>query len=133
MTRSENLNNILYGLFEVHRKRQAKEKLDPRLTFAFIAKAVNKDIEEWEINYLKETLINDGYIKMGEFGLGEPPQILQAGINFIIAGGYTQKDEELQTERLIKKETLVKFKYDKWSFLISIISLIIALIAIFKK
>lgn len=83
MTYPEKLNQILNVLLDTHRKRLDKQTIDKRLTLAFICKTV--------IDFLKQRLLSDGYIKMGDFDDGEPPEITQSGIKFIQLGAYERE------------------------------------------
>src|SRR6185295_13359903 len=116
MTHPEKLNKILYVLLDTHRKRLNKETLDSRLTFAFICRTVADVTDTWEIEFLKQRLESDGYIKMGDFVDGEPPEMTQDGIRFVQAGAYEREKKNQDIEQKIKEETLKKFQFDKWAF-----------------
>ena len=102
MTHPEKLNQILYVLLDTHRKRLEKQTIDKRLTFAFICNKVADITDDWEIEFLKQRLLSDGYIKMGDFDDGEQPEITQSGIKFIQLGAYERERENQDIERKIK-------------------------------
>lgn len=131
MTHSEKLNKILFVLLDTHRKRLDQQQIDKRLTFAFICNTVAEVTEDWEVEFLKRTLLSDGYMKMESFGNGEPPVITQEGIKFVQQGAYEREKKNQEIDQKIKEETLKKFQYDKWAFSIAIISLIISIISLF--
>lgn len=71
-------------------------------------------------------------MKMGDYGDGEPPVLSPEGIKFIQDGAYLEERSEREIDKKIKEETLRKFQYDKWAFGFSIISMLIALLALLK-
>lgn len=133
MTHTEKLNKILHILLDTHRKRLDKQQLDKRLTFAYICKTVAEVTDDWEIDFLKQTLLSDGYIKMGESGDGEPPKITQEGIKFVQQGAYDREKKNREIDQKIKEETLKKFQYDKLALAIAILSLMISVVSLLKK
>ena len=133
MTHQKKLNSILYVLLDTHQKRLNKQQIDSRLNFSFICKVVTEVTDDWEVEFLKQRLLSDGYMTMGDFGNVEPPNITQEGIKFIQQGGYVKEMLNQEIEQKIRVETFKKFQYDKWAFLIAILSLITALIALIKK
>lgn len=133
MTHPEKLNRILYVLLDTHRKRLDKQPTNRRLTFAFICKTVAEVTEDWETEFLKQQLLSDGYMKMSDFGDGEPFEITPEGIKFIQQGAYEKEKRNYEIEQKIKEETLKKFQFDKWAFTIAILSLVIAVISLFSN
>ena len=133
MTHQKKLNSILNVLLDTHQKRLNKQQIDSRLNFSFICKVVTEVTDDWEVEFLKQRLLSDGYMTMGDFGNVEPPNITQEGIKFIQQGGYVKEMLNQEIEQKIRVETFKKFQYDKWAFLIAILSLITALIALIKK
>lgn len=131
MTHYQKLNQILHGLLYVHKMHLEKKPLDKKLTFSFICNTVAETTDEWEVAFLKNRLLSDGYMKMGDYGDGELPVLTPEGIKFIQGGAYLEERSEREIDKKIKEETLKKFQYDKWAFGISIISIIIALLALF--
>jgi hypothetical protein len=131
MTHYQKLNQILHGLLHVHKLRLEKKPLDKKITFSFICNTVAETTDDWEISFLKNRLLSDGYMIMGDYGDGEPPVLTPDGIKFIQDGAYLEERLERDIDKKIKEETLKKFQYDKWAFAISVISILIALLALF--
>jgi hypothetical protein len=86
-----------------------------------------------EVELLKKRLLEDGYIRMGDFGNGEPPEITKLGRNFMELGGYEEEEKNRKIDLKIKEETLKKFHYYNWAIWIAIISLIKSLVSLFKN
>lgn len=133
MTHQAKLNRILYILLDNHRKELDNQIIDNRLTFSFICNTVAEVSDDWEIEFIKQRLISDGYIDIFKSELIESPKITQPGIKFIQDGGYEQLQKNKDLEQKIKEETLKKFQFDKWAFFIAIISLITAIFSLFKQ
>lgn len=134
---AEKLDKILYVLLDTHGKRLAKQQFDRRLTFKFIANNVAEVKDDWEVELLRQRLLGDGFMVMGKFGNGEPPEMTPTGIAHIQSGGYKANVGEREIDKVIKDETVRNFKYQKWAFYISILSMlgtigaaVIALIAL---
>jgi hypothetical protein len=125
MTHPEKLNAVLHILLNNQRAILDRKPIDKRMTFEFICKTVAEVSEKWEVEYLRNILLNDGYIKMGEFGDGEPPVITHPGIKFIQAGGYKQQAEDRELEQQIKRQTLTSLKRSRDAKIISIIAIIV--------
>jgi len=133
MTHPEKLNAILHILLNNQRAILEKKPIDKRMTFEFICKTVAEVTDKWEVEYLRNILLNDEYIKMGEFGDGEPPVITHTGIKFIQAGGYKKEAENRELESEIKRHTIKSLKRSRTSLLVSICAIIIsATIGIFS-
>ncbi|MCK9422216.1 MAG: hypothetical protein M0Q38_06435 [Bacteroidales bacterium] len=133
MTHAEKLNQVLFILLDTHRKRLANQAIDERLTFSFICTKVAEVTEDWEIQFLKQRLISDGYVEVDKsLKIIEPPEITQSGIKFIQQGGYVVVEQSNEIDKKIKAASLQKFQYDKWAFAIAILSLIIAILSFFK-
>lgn len=121
MTYSDKLNAILYVL--LNNKRDVS---NPKLNFKFICETVSEVREEWEMTYLKEILINDGYVT--DFSnLLELPKITHLGVKFIQDGGYVEDSENKKLDKIIKVETLKNLKRSKTAIIISVISLLVTI------
>ena len=75
MTHPEKLNAILYLLLNEVRN----SKTNPKLTFEFICTNVCEVKEDWEINFLRDTLVSDEYISINPI-IYELPKITPKGI-----------------------------------------------------
>ena len=125
MTHFEKLDTILFVLLDRERINMLKIPPHQKLTFAFICKTVADVKDDWEIEYLKNRLLDDGFIVYGKYGDGEPPSITTPGIKFMQAGGYRQHDKDLNLQREIQEQTLKSLKRSKHALIISIISIIV--------
>ena len=121
MTHPEKLNAILYILLNEVRNLQT----NPKLTFEFICTNACEVTEDWEINFLRGTLVSDEYISNNDI-IYELPKITPKGIKFIQIGGYKNEDEIRNLEKKIKIETLKSLKRSKLSLRFAIIAVIIS-------
>ena len=121
MTHPEKLNAILYLLLNEVRN----SKTNPKLTFEFICTNVCEVKEDWEINFLRDTLVSDEYISINPI-IYELPKITPKGIKFIQIGGYKNEDVIRDLEKKIKIETLKSLKRSKLSLRFAIIAVIIS-------
>ena len=125
MTHSEKLNRLLHVLLWTHRKVLTNQPVSTNITFTWLCKTVAEVTEEWEIEFIKQRLLTDGYIKMGDFGDGEPPVLTPTGIKFIQSGGYTREAKERELEQQIKEQTLKSLKRSNTALKISILAIVI--------
>lgn len=125
MTHFEKLDTILFVLLDSQRLNLQKAPTPKRLTFDFICKTVAEVQEQWEVDYLKQRLLDDDYIKFGDYGDGEPPKITPKGIKFMQTGGYRQQDQDLQLHRENQEQNLKSLKRSKTSLWVSVIAIII--------
>ena len=105
MTNPEKLNAILYLLLNEVRN----SKPNPKLTFEFICTKVCEVTEDWEIRFLRDTLVSDEYIFVNSLVIALP-KITPKGIKFIQSGGYKNEVENRELEKKIKLETLKSLK-----------------------
>ena len=132
MTQRQKLDKILYGLMSRLPKRYEDGADYKILTFEYLCSVLLKEenMEPWEINSLKDFLIEDGYIEMVDAEGSLIPNITHKGKKFLLDGGYEkeQKRKELQDELV---ETGVKSnKRSKWALWVSVAALIVSIIAI---
>jgi len=129
MTLYEKLDAVLYGLMYgiVNEKVQ-------KLKIRDVIRIVAKDSANWEVEHIYELLLGAGYIERAQFSpSGDPHSITHKGKEFILAGGYKQQNAEQVLEHKIKTGTVDSFKYGKLAFWISVLSLIVACIALMKS
>lgn len=132
MTQRQKLDKILYGLMSRLPKRYEDVTDYKILTFEYLCSVLLKEenMELWEINSLKDFLIEDGYIEMVDAEGSFIPNITHKGKKFLLDGGYEkeQKRKELQDELV---ETGVKSnKRSKWALLVSVGALLVSIVAI---
>ena len=135
MTQRQKLDKILYGLMSRLPKRYEDGTDYKILTFEYLCSVLLKEenMEPWEINSLKDFLIEDGYIEMVDAEGSLIPNITHKGKKFLLDGGYEkeQQRKELQDELV---ETGVKSnKRSKWALWVSIAALIVSIVAIIIK
>lgn len=124
MTHNEKLNAVLHILLNNQRLTLENKPIDRRMTFDFICRTVAEATEKWEVEFLRNILLNDGHIEMGKYGDGEPPNITHPGIKFIQDGGYRQLAEDREQDRLIKTETIKSLKSANKALWTSYISMV---------
>ena len=132
MTQRQKLDKILYGLMSRLPKRYEDGTDYKILTFEYLCSVLLKEenMEPWEVNSLKDFLIEDGYIEMVDAEGSLIPNITHKGKKFLLDGGYEkeQKRKELQDELV---ETGVKSnKRSKWALLVSVGALLVSIVAI---
>lgn len=125
MTHPEKLNSLLYVLHWTHRKVLTNQPVSKKITFDWLCRTVAEVTEDWEVEYIKQRLLTDGYIKMGDFGDEEPPILTPAGIKYIQAGGYVQEAKDRDLDKITKLENLKNLKRSKTALWISILAFII--------
>lgn len=135
MTQRQKLDKILYGLMSRLPKRYEDGTDYKILTFEYLCSVLLKEenMEPWEVNSLKDFLIEDGYIEMVDAEGSLIPNITHKGKKFLLDGGYEkeQQRKELQDELV---ETGVKSnKRSKWALWVSIAALIVSIVAIIIK
>lgn len=100
------------------------------MTIDFLCESIKLDCEKWEMKSIKNELLEEGHIieKDGEL------RITEQGKKFSTRQkGYSYLDKIQNEEEIIREKTIEKFRYDKFSFWISIIAIIIAAISLFKS
>jgi hypothetical protein len=115
------LNSYLYGL-KLKFENSPEYK---KLTFEFIAKAQNPDLEEWQLKFLRQTLINDGFIEPAKISGPEPYHMTPTGIKAAQTGWYKKTENDLRTKKEITKQTLADLKRSKISLIVAILAFII--------
>lgn len=125
MTLYEKLDAILNGYLGWH---VLKLKGDPRyknMTFSLAVKTLCPDTKEWEKTYLRDRLINDGYLQPISHKNFELLELTPEGVKFRLENGYVASQDEKKKDRKIKDETLKGLKRSKWALIISIVAIII--------
>jgi hypothetical protein len=118
------LHSYLYG-------QKLKLEGDPRygkMTFEFIVKTQTKgenfEIEPWQMEFLRQTLLNDGFIKLPESGI-EPYELTKEGIKAAQIGWYKKTARDAEIEKEIKSLTIEDLKRSKRNLVIAVLALII--------
>ena len=123
MTRTDKLDSLLNGLIYIDKRLLAGELVKKKITIEFLCDSLEFDCEKWEMASLKNELITEGHIVESDGEL----HITEVGKIFITRQkGFKNLAKRQKEEELIREKTIEKFKYDKFSFWLSIIAVIIA-------
>ncbi len=124
MTRNEKLDSILLFLLAVDLKELRNEPINKLITINFVNDSLgNLELVDWEMKSLKDELLNEKLITENKGDL----RITQKGKKFITREEGFKKIEKISKQKdTIREKTIEKFKYDKFSFWISIIAIGIA-------
>jgi hypothetical protein len=106
MTHDEKLNSILNSYLFAETFRLKNDPKYSKLTFDFIITTQCKEIEDWEKEFLKERLFEDGYLKENGIGRGEPFLLTNSGKVFIQSGGYVKQRERQTTKDKLNDDNL---------------------------
>ena len=132
MTHYEKLDMLLNALLSrvIHRNTNGSDY--SILTFEFLCSNLFKDedVNAWEVKYLQDRLIGDGYVEMIEKDNVLIPNITQKGIKFIQDGGYKKEQERKNMQDELVKTSIESNKRSKWAFVVSIASFLVALAAL---
>ena len=129
MTLYEKMDAVLYGLMYGLVNTNVKS-----MKIRDLIRVVAKDSNDWEVEHIYDMLLGAGYIARDSFHpSGEPYTITHQGKEFILAGGYQKQNELISLEHKIKTGTVESFKYGKFAFWISVLSLIVAIVALVKS
>lgn len=120
MTHQEKLDVILRFL-AAKQSPVINEDYKDKLTFPIICRASLEVTEPWEVKFLHNILVNDGYITADEI-----PEITHNGTKFMQVGGYKAQHRNLQLDIQIKEKMLQKFQHDKWIFIATLIGVAIS-------
>ncbi len=130
MTRSDKLDQILYVLLWVDKMELEQKPVPKKITMPFINESINLELVPWEMESLKDELLEEGLVKLSNDEL----RITKKGKKFITREqGFKKLDLRQVQEDLIREKTIEKFKYDKFSFWISIIAIIISLLSLYIR
>lgn len=130
MTHDKKLNAILNSYLFSEKFRLEKNPKYNKFTFEFIVNVQVKEIEEWEKEFLKERLFEDGYLKENGLGRGEPFLLTNAGKAFIQSGGYVRQRERQDIHDKLNEDNLRTNLYNRRNIIIMIIlTLIIVIIS----
>lgn len=123
MTRSEKLDRILLLLIGIDQMELDNKIISKKITMEFINDSQILELVPWEMKSLRDELVNEKYVEIRNGEL----KITALGKTFITRGkGYKYRDKVDSQEDTIREKTIEKFKYDKFSFWVSIIAIGIA-------
>lgn len=123
MTRIEKLDKILNGLLFIDLKLLYEESINQKVTIEFLSKTLELDCKNWEFKSLKNELLEEAFIveKEGELRINEKGKKLTTHLK-----GYRNQNKIQGQEEIIREKTIEKFKYDRISFWLSLITIVIA-------
>lgn len=126
MTNNQILDAILHCYLFAQKMKLENNAKYSKMTFEFIFNAQTKDqaVESWQMEFLKQTLINDGFIKLPETGV-EPFELTPSGVKAAQLGWYKKNERDLETEIQINSLTIKDLKRSKTSLTIAVLALII--------
>lgn len=133
MTHDEKLDKILNALMSrISTRIKNNGEDDKRLTMDFICNALfqKEGHENWETEFLERRLLSDGLIQYIEVENVMLPELSDLGIKYIQNGGYKRERSNRHIEEELKKENLKNAKRSWIALLISIISLVTAIVKI---
>lgn len=125
MTLYEKLDTILNGYLGWHVLKLKGDPKHKNMTFSLAVKTLCPDTEEWEKSYLRDRLINDGYLEPISNEDEEDLELTPKGIVFRVENGYVANQNETKKDKTIKDETLKNLKRSKWAFIISFFAFIV--------
>lgn len=122
-TRINKLDTMLYGFIFLDKLILEGKTPQKKITIEFLNDALKLDCEKWEMLSLKNELLAEGYI----IEMSEELRITENGKRFITReGGFKNLVKSKKEEELIRRKTIEKFKYDKFSFWLSVLAIVIA-------
>ncbi len=126
MTNNQILDAILHCYLFAQKMKLENNAKYSKMTFEFIFNAQTKDqaVESWQMEFLKQTLINDGFIKLPETGV-EPFELTPSGVKAAQLGWYKKNERDLETEIQINSLTIKDLKRSKTSLTIALLAVII--------
>lgn len=125
VTHPQKLNSVLHVLLASQTKLFADKPIEGIFTLAWICEKVAGAADEWEVRFISERLLNDGYVEIQLIGTWQKPVLTPSGIKFIQAGGYVQEVKERELDRQIKEQTLQSLKRSKTAITISIFAILV--------
>jgi hypothetical protein len=132
MTHEQKLDTLLSGLLSRIPTRTDNESNNDILTFDLLCSILlnEEEVPSWEVNFLQQTLIEDGNVSMVDAKGKMTPNITHKGIKFIQDGGYVKERIRKDEQDKLVKSSIESNLRSKWAMLISIISVLIALVSI---
>ena len=122
-TRTDKLDSLLNGLLFIDTILLKGKPVKKKITIEFLCETLKLDCEKWEMLSLKNELITEGHMLESEGEL----RITESGKIFITRQkGFKNLEKREKEDELIRIKTIEKFKYDKFSFWLSIIAIAFA-------
>jgi hypothetical protein len=125
MTHNNLLDAILSSYLFGQKLKLAKDPRYKKLSFNLVAKAQDPTIDDWNIEFLRKRLFDDGFLENAKYGDPEPYELTPAGIKAAQIRWYSSQAEEKRLDKEIKEQTLLSLKRSKTALTISIFAFII--------
>ncbi len=125
MTHNNLLDAILSSYLYGQTLKHSKDPTYKRLSFKLVAKAQDPTIDDWNIDFLKKRLFDDGFLEYAKYGDPEPFELTPAGIKAAQVSWYSSQAEEKRLDKEIKEQTLLSLKRSKAAKTISIWAIIV--------
>jgi len=125
MTHNNLLDAILSSYLFGQKLKLTKDPTYQRLSFKLVAKAQDPTVDDWNIEFLRKRLFDDGFLEYAKYGDPEPYELTPAGIKAAQTRWYSTQAEEKRLDKEIKKHTLLSLKRSKTALTISIFAFII--------
>lgn len=128
MKNTKILDSILHSYLYGQKLKLEGNPLYNKMTFEYIFKSTtrgeNFHVEPWQMEFLKLTLLNDGFIRLPESGV-EPYELTKEGIKAAQISWYNKSAQDIEIEKEIKSLTINDLKRSKKNLTIAILALII--------
>lgn len=128
MKNTKILDSILHSYLYGEKLKLEGNPLYHKMTFEYIFKSTtrgeNFQVEPWQMEFLKLTLLNDGFIRLPDSGI-EPYELTKEGIKAAQISWYSKSAQDIEIEKEIKSLTISDLKRSKKNLNIAILALII--------
>lgn len=132
MTHYQKLDVLLNGLLSRVPHRNTYGSDNSALTFEFLCSALlkNENVTNWEMKFLQDRLVDDGYVEIIEENNVLVPIITQKGVKFMQDGGYKKEQERRNMQDELVRTSIESNKRSKIAVWIASISLVVAILAL---
>jgi hypothetical protein len=131
MTNNHLLDAILSSYLWGQKLKLENDPKYKRLKFRLVVLAQDPTADDWQIDFLKKQLFNDGFLEIPKNGDEEPYELTPLGIKAAQTRLYSNTELDKDTEKEIKRRTLADLNRSKYSLAIAILALIIPTIISF--
>lgn len=125
MTHHKLLDVILACYLFAEKLKLSKDPRYQKLTFKLVAEVQEPGIDEWNVEFLRKRLLEDGFLRPSKFGDAEPYELTPEGIKAAQTSHYSSAIKERDIDWKIKEETLKSLKRSKDAKTISIFAIIV--------
>lgn len=125
MTHTSLLDAILSSYLYGQKLKLEKNPKYKRLSFKLIAKAQDTTLDDWNIEFLRRRLFDDGFLENAKYGDPEPYELTALGIKAAQTKWYSSNEEEKRLDKEIKQQTLLSLRRSKDAKIISVFAIIV--------